>query len=148
MSSFCAFESDESIHVGVYIPFVLCVSILTSYCVCVHASSCLCRVQERVKLREMKAKLGVKADIKVSQKAQQNDHRDMADNPCIEYGIRDNTMTCQMVKKAGLKPCTDVFNTPRTFLPHDRLDDSWDQAAFLPPDRDDDMLYPVDKSAK
>ena len=38
-------------------------------------------------------------------------------------------MTCQMVKKAG----ADVFNEPR---------------AFLPPDRDVDMLYPVDEGAK
>ena len=126
MSSFCAFETDESIHVGVYIPFVLCVSILTSYsivCVCVLASSCFCCVQESVKRRVMKA------DIAVSQKAQQNKYRDMADSTRIKCGIRHNSITCQMVKKAG----TDVFNEPR---------------AFLLPDRDHNMLYPVDESAK
>ena len=120
---------------GVYIPFVLCVSILTSYCVCVHA--CVCRVQERAKRREMIAELDMKADVKVSQKAQKNDHKDMANNACIKYGIRHNTMTCQMVKK--------VLNAPRAFLPHDSHPD---QAALLPPDSNHDMLYPVDESAK
>ena len=90
----------------------------------------------------MIAKQDMKAHFNVSQKAQQNDHKDMTDNACIKYGIRQNT-THQMVKKAGLKPCTDVL-APRTFLPHDRLDDSWDQAALLPPD----MLYPVDMPFK
>ena len=86
-------------------------------------------MQERVKLREMKAKLDMKADIAVSQKAQQNNHRDMADSTRIKCGIRHNTMTCQMVKKAG----TDVFNEPR---------------AFLPPGRDHDMRYAVAEGAK
>ena len=83
-----------------------------------HASSCFfCRVQERVQLREKrKAELDMKDDIAVSQKAQQNSHRDMADSTSIKCGIRHNTMTCQMVKKAG----TDVFNEPRAFLPPDK----------------------------
>ena len=133
MSSFCAFETDESIHVGVYIPFVLCVSILTSYSivwVCVLASSCLCCVQKSVKrlccVQESVKQRVMKADIAVSQKAHD---RDMADGTRIKCGIRHNSTTCQMVKKAG----TDVFNEPR---------------AFLLPDMDHNMLYPVHEGTK
>ena len=97
--------------------------------VCVHASSCLCCVQETVNLREMKVRLDMNAAIAVSQNAQENKNTDMADSTCIKSGIRHNTMTCQMVKKAG----TDVFNEPR---------------AFLPPGRDHDMRYAVAEGAK
>ena len=97
--------------------------------VCVHASSCLCCVQETVNLREMKVRLDMNAAIAVSQNAQENKNTDMADSTCIKSGIRHNTMTCQMVKKAG----TDVFNVPR---------------AFLPPGRDHDMRYAVAEGAK